>query len=409
MADEIEEPKARTRRLLTVQTLAGFAQWMDVFLIFSIPAFLWQSSPTKIALLATLFGIPSLFFGPFIGAFLDRIDPRKSLYFGIFARSALTAAIAFAPDYWSFAALTLFKGLANLCYWPASSIITNRLVPPADRVKYFSSLSALDQGSKITTPLIAGALTLLFNSQLIFLFSACMTTAAAALLPRLLNERKLHWKAQHSNEDDSPIRFRDILHLPRNLLATIALSVGMSLSLAVYDPHLARFLSYSGFNARTFSIVVSSTGVGAVTGALLVRFLFANATAAGLIRSGIGLFTFAITCAAVMSTFYMESAGVGAFVFIWLLNGLGYELFMIGSGVTLQNLCPVAMLGRVSTSARSLQMLVVVTGPSVGAWLINTHSWSMPFVAAAAFAWLLLGFSMTGLKASLPRPLGKAA
>ncbi|MEJ8812070.1 MFS transporter [Variovorax ureilyticus] len=409
MAAERRGKRTHTGRFLTVQTLAGFSQWIDVFLIFSIPSFLWQASPARIALLAALFGIPSLFLGPFIGAFLDRIDPRRILYLGIFARSVLTAAIAFAPNYWSFAALTLLKGLANLCYWPASSIITNRLVGSNERVRYFSSLSALDQVSKIVTPLIAGALTLLLNSQVIFLFSACMTMVAAALLPRLLSKTGLHWKAPTSGEKHSPVRLRDILNLPRNLIVTIALSVGISLSLAVYDPHLARFLSHSGFNPRTFSIVVSSTGVGAVTGALLVRFFFANATVASLVRSGIGIFTIAITSAAVISSFYMEYAGVGTLVVLWLLNGLGYELFMIGSGVNLQNLCPVSMLGRVSTSVRSLQMLVVVTGPSIGAWLISAHSWSMPFVVAAAFAWLLLGLSITGLKANFSRPFGKAA
>jgi hypothetical protein len=119
------------------------------------------------------------------------------------------------------------------------------------------------------------------------------------------------------------------------------------------------------------------------------------------------MFTVAITGAAVVSTFYMESAGIGALVFIWLMNGLGYELFLIGSGVNLQNLCPRSMLGRISTSARSLQMLAVVTGPSLGAWLINTQTRSAPFVVAAVFAWLLLGFSMMGLKTNFVPSLDK--
>lgn len=334
------------------------------------------------------------------------------MYFGILARSILTAAIAFAPDYWSFATLVFSKGVANVCYWPAGSIITNHLVGPADRVRYYSSLSVFDQGAKIVTPLIAGMLTLFFNSQLIFLFSACATTVGTLLLPKLFRESRFNREARSSRKNgifnDLTTGLRRILLLPRNLTVSVALGIGMSLVLAVYDPHLAPFLSSSGFEARAFSIVVAATGGGAVIGAVLVRFVFPGATAVALMRGGIALFTFAITGAAVMSTFYMESASIGAFVFFWLINGFGYELFLIGNGVNLQNLCPLPMLGRISTSARNLQMLAVVTGPSLGAWLINTHTRSVPFVVAAAFAWLLLGFSMMGLRTNFVPSLDKA-
>jgi len=199
--NDVDRAGAQTTRLLTVQTLAGFAQWIDVFLIFSVPAFLWQSSPGQIALLASLFGIPSLFVGPLVGAFLDRTDPRKALYFGILARTLLTIAIAFASDYWSFATLVLFKGFANVCYWPAGSIVTNILVRTGERVRYYSSLSVFDQGAKVATPLIAGTLTLLINSQLIFLVSACATAIGAALLPKLLSEDSLRQKMWNRKEN----------------------------------------------------------------------------------------------------------------------------------------------------------------------------------------------------------------
>jgi len=96
---------------------------------------------------------------------------------------------------------------------------------------------------------------------------------------------------------------RRTLFFPQNLLVATALGIGMSLTLAVYDPHLAPFLSSSGFNARAFSIVVSATGCGAVIGAILVRFVFAKATPGELMRGGIAMFTFAVTGAAIVSTF----------------------------------------------------------------------------------------------------------
>jgi hypothetical protein len=38
------------RKLLFIQTLAGFAQWLDIFLIFSVPSFVWKADPAQIAI-----------------------------------------------------------------------------------------------------------------------------------------------------------------------------------------------------------------------------------------------------------------------------------------------------------------------------------------------------------------------
>lgn len=383
------------RRLLVVQTIAGLAQWLDVFLIFSIPSFLWKSSPTEIALLASFFGLPSLFFGPIVGAYLDRTDPRKTMMAGALARTILTLFIAFTHSFPSFALLVLLKGLANLLYWPSSSIVTNHVVREAARVKYFSSLSVLDQITKIATPLLAGAVTLAINSQLTFLISAGATLICAALLPRLNVAVEFTPLEQRRSVEgllkDLFQGLRSIRTLPPRLLLSVALGIGMSLTLAIYDPHLAAYLGSNGFDASVFSMVLSATAVGAVVGAALIRFAFNEASPLALIRAGVAAFTTALLTMAILVSVTPGLLGCGTLVLMWFLNGLGYEVFIVGCSVNMQNLCPPALLGRMNTSVRSLQMTTVVLGPSLGAWLITAQSRATPFVASAAFALLLLG------------------
>lgn len=91
--------QAHAGRLLVIQTLAGFSQWIDVFLIFSVPAFLWQSTPGQIAFIASCFGLPGLFWSPMIGALLDQRDARRAACCAAAARTALTGFIAFAPEF----------------------------------------------------------------------------------------------------------------------------------------------------------------------------------------------------------------------------------------------------------------------------------------------------------------------
>jgi MFS family permease len=386
------------RRLLLIQTLAGLAQWLDIFLIFSVPSFVWKSSPAEIAMLASCFGLPSLLLGPIVGAFLDRADPRRTMMVGALARTLSSVLITFASWFPLFAVLVLLKGLANLLYWPSSSIVTNRVVPEAERVKYFSSLSAFDQITKIGTPLVAGFLTLAMNSQLSFIVSALATLICAALLPRVTATIDFVAPAQKRSVDallkDLLFGLRSITTLPFNLLLSVALGIGMSLALAVYDPHLAAFLGSKGFDASVFSMVVSATGAGAVVGAALIRFAFKEASPIALIRSGVAAFAAAVTSAAAVVTFAPHLLAPSTLIALWFLNGLGYEVFVVGCSVNTQNLCPPALLGRMSTSVRSLQMTAVVLGPSLGAWLISTHSRATPFIAAAAMSMLLLTIAM---------------
>ena len=385
--------------LLAIQTMAGLAQWLDIFLIFSVPSFLWKSSPGEIAFLASCFGLPSLFLGPFVGVLLDRSDPRKVMMFGILARTVLSVMIAFAPGFQTFAALVLFKGIANLLYWPASSIVCNHVVWETARVKYFSSQSAFDQITKIGTPLIAGILAMAMDQQLAFLISAAVTLACAAILPRLnalvLFAPPVQKRSVNGMLDDIFLGLRSIKTLPSSLLLSIGLGIGMSLGLAIYDPHLAAFLGSKGFDAGVFSIVVSATGLGAVVGAALIRFSFNESTPIKLIRVGIAVFATAVAGAYVVVAFAPELLGRSTLFVLWFLNGLGYEVFVIGCSVNTQNLCPQALLGRINTSVRSIQMLTVVLGPGIGAWLIAAHSREAPFIVSTVLTLFLLGIAAT--------------
>ncbi|WP_167541925.1 MFS transporter [Herbaspirillum rhizosphaerae] len=389
----MEVSEKSERCLLTVQTLAGLAQWIDIFLIFTVPSFVWRSSPAEIAFLASCFGLPSLFIGPLMGALLDRVNPRKMMVVGALSRTLFTVLIAFAPGLQVFAGLVVLKGLANLLYWPASAIVTNQVISEARRVKYFSSQSALDQLAKIGTPLVAGFLALMMNGQLVFLISALLTLVCVMMIPRvggrLQPSQPMRMRSVNGLLQDLFLGFGSIKTLPRNLLVSIALSIGLSFGLAIYDPHLATFLDSKGFDAAVFSMIISATGAGAVTGAALIRFVFNEPEPVTLMRIGIAVFTFSLSGASILFNLAPELPGFRVLVFLWFFNGLGYEIFVIGSSVNTQNLCPPALLGRISTSVRSLQMSTIVLAPSIGAWLITNYSRTTPFLMTTIVAWIL--------------------
>lgn len=215
--------------MLCIQTLAGFSSWIDIFLIFSVPAFIWKSSPSEIALVAALYGLPSLVIGPIFGAFLDRNDPRKLMLLGAFLRTLLTILIAFSSSYEIFAILVFLKGLANLIYWPSSTIFTNQAIQKGLRVSYFSTLSALDQFAKVVTPMLAGILALKFPSQLIFLVSAALTGCCFFLVLNFAHDLDLQGKKDVRDVKSLIANliegFRSFSKLPNALLMSMSMTI----------------------------------------------------------------------------------------------------------------------------------------------------------------------------------------
>lgn len=381
------------RRLLSTQVLAGFAQWVDIFLIFSIPSFLWTSTPDQIAMVAACLGLPGLFLGPFAGVLVDRLDPRKMAFCGALLRSATGILLAFAPDFASFAVLVLLKGISNLGYWPPTVRLTQQIVEEPARIDYYSSLSALDQLTKIFTPLVAGFLVLGIDSQQVFLLSAVLTMVCALIihsLPSTAPDDSQSARRAVSLLFELLSGLRAMRSLPGDLRASLAAGVAMSFILAVYDPHLAAFLKSVELGPAAFSMILCATAAGAVSGALLLRTVFRRPAAFVLIRLGILLFTLAL--ASVVSMFWMFPTAVhpGWLMAVWFVSGMGYEFFLIGSSVNMQNLCPPPLLGRISTAARSFQMAAIVGAPTLGAFLIDACSRLAPFMASSAMAVLLL-------------------
>jgi len=376
--------------LLATQVLSAIAAWLDIFLLFTVPVFVWQCTPAQVAAVASLYGLPSLVIGPVFGALLDRCDPMTATRCGAVARVVATIAIAFAPSFPIFAALVLVKGLANLVFGASSTVLTNTIVEPGRRVRYFADLSALTQLCKIGAPLAAGWLCLQWPAPRVFLVSAAATAIAAVLFAALAasaaDVRKARQAARRplSMWHDLLDGVRGLRALPPVLQRSIALQLGIACALALYDPQLAATLRSLGMAPQAFAVVVTATGCGAIVAASCVRLFWRRATADTLMARGTFAFALAIAVAAALMS--LSRMTLPALVGLWLMNGFGYELLMIGASVNLQDHTPPHALGRIATAVRSLGMSAAVTLPSVGAWLVQSGGLAAPFIGAAALA-----------------------
>lgn len=170
------------KALLALNTLSSLSLWVDFFLLFLVPVHVWNASSSDIALLAFSLGAASLFLGPVVGIVLDRIHIKVSLLSGMALRILTTAGLYLAPSFEWFLIMAALKGLANTLYFPTLTIAIRQLIAADARTAFFSYSSLLDQLTKVTTPLLAGALTLWLPTQSIFLISAVLLLVALPLL-----------------------------------------------------------------------------------------------------------------------------------------------------------------------------------------------------------------------------------
>jgi MFS family permease len=405
-ADHIGRLQDRTR-LLWIQFLNGLSQWLDIYLVFSVPSFLWSAAPSEIAVIALMFGLPGLAFGPLVGAALDRGCPAQFLFWGAICRALLTVAIAFAPTMAVFAVVVFLKGMANVAFWPATSVAANKLVAAQDRVSYFGAVSGLSQVSKILIPSAAGLMAAVLPMQLLFLCSASVTIGS--LIPLSHLRRKLGRSDCKSQAPERSV-YRELLagvsvfkRFPAHLKFAAFASLGLALSVGLYDPHLAAFLASRGFSAQTYGFVVSATGFGAIAAAAVARGRLSEVDPHRIMRAGMMCFSAAVGTAAMVLAFVEKPRSV-ILVAMWAINGFGYELFVIGTTVVIQNLCPAELIGRATTSLRSLQLMCVLSGPSIGALLISAGSRVTPFVAAAVLTLVLAASALVLNRPRAVRP-----
>lgn len=376
-------------RLICVQALSSLSLWLDVFLIFTVPVYLWHASPSEIAILAFCLGAPMLFLGPIVGTLIDRHDVRKTLTFGALLRATSTVALAVSPNFEFFLLFVVLKGVSNLIYFPSIAITVRQLIVAEERKSFFSHVSLFDQSSKLFAPLVAGALTAMLSPKNVFFISAAAVFLTLPLLRSI-------YSVIQSQTDDSRTTilalYRDIARgfsifnaLPFQLRIGFLYSLLTSLALGIYDPHVASFLAFEGLPPVAFSVVISATAGGAIGAALLIKLKLGDIDEVRLRLYALATFSIALIMTATL-VFFQIPGRSSLYPAVWFVNGFGYEMLIISSNIILQQLCPPGNIGRVSTSFRSIQILCIIAGPSLGTLLIAASGRPAPFIVAACMA-----------------------
>jgi len=368
--------------LLIVRVITSIILWVDFTLIFSMLSYRWHAEPETIGFTAALYGLPGLFLGPFFGRLADRVNPATMLLFSYLARGGASIALTLATDIHLFTLLVFVKGLSNLGAMPAEQLVTRYMLSRNQLIINTSIVTVIDQISKVCSPLIGSLMAQVASPNAGFVISSILGVLGALVVVRLRMSARIEPNSASSTGNQMFTRdFFDFFIKNTNFRLALVATICQTGVLAFYDPLLAALLIELGFPAGTFGVIVSFTAGGAIIGAIIFKNIFSKYDKQRLFGAALCGFGLSIIIPSAL-IFFNGPLNIVLLAIFWTFNGCFFAQTAMSFTTIIQIECPAGILGAVSSTARSLQLATMVTGPIVGSSVARATS--IPFVFAAS-------------------------
>ena len=255
-----------------------------------------------VSLLIISFGIPSIFFAVFAGAYIDHLDRKKVLVVSNILRAILVLLFLIGPlEHYLLAVYILIFIISTITQFfiPAEgaalpNVVKKSDLVPANSLFIFTIYASFLLGYSLAGPVVAllGANAAYYITSGAFVFAAGLS----ALLPSLRATDKKHEALlvlAHKVAKNLKASLQKIFRSPKLLFPITQLTIAQAMTnvVIVLAPALSVLLLHKSLSQSAYILVVPA-GIGMVGGAVLIGQLFRDSNKARLIT--IGLFSASI-------------------------------------------------------------------------------------------------------------------
>lgn len=337
--------------------------------------------------------IPVLFLAPFGGAIADRASRRSILLVTqsaqmvlAFVLAGLTLAhVVTVPHLF---VLAVLLGMANAIDIPTRQAFVVEMVGHADLPNAIALNSSMVNGARILGPAIAGLLVSALGEGFCFLVNGVSFLAVIAGLLAMRELVSVERRAGKSPVRDIVEGFRFVAGHARirTLLVMLAGASLFGLPFVVLLPVYAD--KVLGGGARTLGLLTAFSGVGAITGALMLARRRGTVGMERWIALGALCFGATLIAFAFSRSFAMSAAMLA-------IGGSGMMVQLAGSNTLIQTMVPDTLRGRVM-SVHSMMFLGMAPFGALGAGTIATRIGAPATVALGGVIQLIcaVGFAM---------------
>ena len=340
--------------------------------------------------------VPFLLFSVWAGALADRFDPRRIIQIGmvLFMLASLAWGVLFVTgtlDRWHAVAILVIHGLAGVLWGPASQMLIQDIVPPAQLQSGVRLIATARTLGVLLGPAIGGAMMLAMGPGLTVLLNA------AIYLPLTL----WLWKAPYGPRfRKGPVPRRAALRGLADVVATLRaikgnhVIISMTLLTGIaaffvghaYQPLLPAFAVELGFprNEIAYSVLLAASAAGALVAGVGLEIRGALKASPRTATLLVILWCFATGGFAFATNYYLA-------LFLLFVSGFLHLAYSAMAQTLVQLEAPVEIRGRVlglySTSAFGLLSFSGVT-VGFGAGLVGIHA-SLGFSTLALLVFVL--------------------
>lgn len=287
------------------------------------------------------------------GSFIDYRSKKKVMIGTYLLRAGFIALIPFAPNIVGIYVILVFLGIAKSFFGPSSTTYTTMLVQRGKRKRFNAMRSVTSSGAFIIGPAIGGTLILLSSIHATLWINAMFFMIAALLLAGLPEKEEL-------DRDTAPkitgVQIWSDFAVVKQFLAenkyiaSIYLSfIGvMVFSFAMDAQEVVFTQQVVGLSEVDYSLLISITGIGSVSGGVLLSIFSSKFPLRLMIVLGV----------------VMTAAGYVLYAFSWSFLSitigflvLGFFNVFLNAGIATfyQNNIPVALMGRVTSIFQLVQ------------------------------------------------------
>lgn len=346
--------------------------------------------------------LPSILFGPLLGALVDRVGWRTCAIAADLLRFVAFTVVVFTHSLPALILAAALAGTGAALFSPAALAGVSRLAPGERRPAALGLYGALDDIGLTAGPaLAAGLLAVLPASALLGANAASFAISAVLLAgvgPRTRGAERVEYRSLWADLRDG---LRALGHRSdvRLLLASSTAAVLFAGVTNVGEVILAR--DVLGTSASGLAALVAAHGAGTVLGSLAARFNrtfeWRRAYIAGLSCMAVDL----ILCALWPKLWLLLP--------VFMLGGFGNGFALVHDRLLLGHAVPEALHGRVFALQKALTSLAFATSFIAASVLISVGGVQTAFAVAAAGMLSTIALSAPRMRAAWPAPAAAPA
>lgn len=343
--------------LLTSLGIAGIGDFIYLVAI-NIIVYQMTGSAAAVAGLWIIGPIVNILTKFWTGSFIDYRSKKKVIIATYLLRAGFIALIPFAPNIVGIYVILVFLSIAKSFFGPSSTTYTTMLVPKLKRKRFNSIRSVTSSGAFIIGPAIGGTLILLSSIQATLWINAIFFVIAALLLVRLPEQEEIDREtipkmtvAQVWSDFTVVKQFLS----ENKYIAIIYLSfiLVMIFSFAMDAQEVVFTQQVIGLSEVDYSLLISITGIGSVSGGVLLSIFSSKFSLRFMIVLGVVMTAVGYVLYAFSWSFLTITVG-------FLILGF-FNVFMnAGIATFYQNNIPVALMGRVTSIFQLVQSIIQV-------------------------------------------------